>query len=140
MLYPAELGARRSAIQVTGARPVKRNCAQPLRAANFCAMDGQRAGGERSTREVEAAHPGGFAALDCAARDFTQELAIGGVRDRKARLAPEGTEARVIQDAHDFVVPVLDPDDTERCSCDLNHSFDDDLHLTSLAAPTRWTN
>ncbi len=65
MLYPAELGARRSAIQVIGARPVKLNSARPLCSAISRPI-------ERSAGEVEAAHPGCLATLDRAARNFTQ--------------------------------------------------------------------
>jgi len=64
-----------------------------------------------------------------------QQLAVDGLRDREAGLAPEGAEACVVQDADYFVVPALDTDDPERRSCHLNHTFDDDLHLAFLAAP-----
>src|SRR6188768_3351907 len=64
MLYPAELGARRNAIQVRGARPVKRNSLAPLPLPQF------PSGRQRSAGQVEPTHPGGLAALDCAARNL----------------------------------------------------------------------
>jgi len=90
--------------------------------------------------EVEATDPGRFAALDRAARDLTQQLAVVRLGDRERGLAPEGAETGVVQDAHHFVVPALDTDDPERRSCDLNHTFDDGLHLNFLVAPHRWIN
>ena len=88
MLYPAELGARRNAIQVRGAQAVKRNHGRPLSARAFPlglpfgqtfneAANSERERG--SAREVEAADPGGLAALNRAARYLAQELAIGRV-------------------------------------------------------------
>jgi hypothetical protein len=37
-------------------------------------------------------------------------------------------------------VPALDTDDPERRSCDLNHTFDDGLHLYFLVTPHRRIN
>ncbi len=88
-----------------------------------------------SAREIEATHPGGLAALDCAARDFTKQLAVDGLGDRERGLVPEGAEPQVIEDAHDLVVPALDTDDPERRSRDLNHTFDNGLHLTPWRPP-----
>ena len=77
MLYPAELGARTVAIQVTGERAVKRNretrptCCLFPQAARSVAFDYGWLR-ERSAGEVEAADPRALAALDRAARDLAK--------------------------------------------------------------------
>ena len=83
MLYPAELGARRSAIQVIGAPPVKRNSAHRSAPAKISASTSRSAG------EVETADPGGLPALDSAARNFPEQIAVAGIGDREGWLAPE---------------------------------------------------
>jgi hypothetical protein len=93
MLYPAELGARRTAIQVGGERAVKRKAAW----ARWCGVfpvppclvywrDCERRAGEprallsaqHSAGEVETPDPSALATLNRAARDFTEQVLVFG--------------------------------------------------------------